>query len=82
MTTTPLESTSLAAAGYDPAAKLLRIEFRNNTVYLYSDVPSPVYDGLISAPSKGAYFNREIRNRFAYRQLQLLDPATRDASLS
>ena len=74
MTTTPLQSTSLAGAGYDPAARLLQIEFRNRAVYLYIGVPGAVYDGLLGASSKGSYFNREIRNRFAYRRLPSQEP--------
>ena len=66
MLATVLESTVLAAAVYDPLAHRLWLEFRSGPVYCYSDVPPTVYQGMIEAPSKGAYFNGSIRGRFAY----------------
>lgn len=68
MIITRIDSTTLAAAGYDVDANLLYLEFRDGTAYCYIDVPNSVYDDLLRAPSKGAYFNRSIRSRFSYRR--------------
>ena len=65
----PLESTSLASAQYDPSLHRLEIEFRNGERYLYFQVPPRRYQGLLDANSKGAFFNRHIRNCFAFKQL-------------
>lgn len=35
--------------------------------YIYSSVPEPVYRALLDAPSRGAFFNRHIRGRYACR---------------
>jgi hypothetical protein len=35
-------------------------------VYRYFDVPVDVHENLLRASSKGSYFNRFIRGRFAY----------------
>ncbi|HTM78962.1 MAG TPA: KTSC domain-containing protein [Devosia sp.] len=35
--------------------------------YIYSGVPEPLYQALRAAPSRGAFFNRCIRDRFDYR---------------
>ena len=67
MRITAAVSTTIAAVAYDEAAELLRLEFRNHTVYHYFGVPVAVYDALLGAPSKGSYFNRVIRGAFRYR---------------
>jgi hypothetical protein len=66
MVITTVESTTLATVAYDGSSRLLRLEFKSRTVYCYSGVPTEVHHGLIAAPSKGAYFNRNIRGRFPY----------------
>lgn len=62
-----VESTTLATVGYDEADELLQLEFCSQAVYQYFGVPAAVYGALLEAPSKGRYFNRVIRGRFAYR---------------
>jgi hypothetical protein len=61
-----VESTTLAAVGYDEAREVLQLEFRSREIYLYFGVPASVYEALLCAPSKGQYFNRVIRGRFPY----------------
>lgn len=65
----PVESTTLAAVGYDPALRRLEIRFRSGERYLYLQVPSHIYQQLLQAESKGQGFNRLIRNRFPYQHL-------------
>jgi len=66
MKTTAVESTTLRTAAYDPERELLQIEFHNRAVYQYFHVPAHIHEGLLQAPSKGIYFNRFIRPKFAY----------------
>ncbi len=47
----------------------LVLTFRSGATYRYLAVPEAVVEALIAAESKGAYFNRNIRNRFAYQRL-------------
>jgi hypothetical protein len=63
------ESTTLASVVYQAALRRLEIEFRTGTRYLYFQVPPECYQQLLSAESKGAYFNRHIRNCFPYQHL-------------
>jgi hypothetical protein len=65
----PLVSSTLASAGYDPALRRLEIQFLSGERYLYFQVPSHIYQQLIRAESKGAWFNRNIRNRFPFQRL-------------
>ena len=63
-----VESATLAALAYDEDGEILQLEFRSRAVYLYFGVPTAVHEGLLRAPSKGMYFNRIIRGRFAFAQ--------------
>ncbi len=64
-----LESTLLVSAAYSPDRTLLELEFRDGTCYRYFDVPTACFQQLIASDSKGAYFNRNIRNRFRHQLL-------------
>ena len=64
-----LESTTLASVRYDPDRHQLELEFRSGKRYLYFQVPRRCYEELLQAESKGGYFNRTIRNRFAFQDL-------------
>jgi hypothetical protein len=64
----PIESSVLRSVGYSPQTAELEIEFRSGDVYRYYAVPPRVYRELIAADSPGAYFNRNISDRFPARQ--------------
>lgn len=66
MEMTTVNSTLLRTVAYDAERQLLQVEFVNRSVYQYFDVPALVYQELIQASSKGAYFNRSIRPHFDY----------------
>jgi KTSC domain len=61
---TPVDSSSLAAVGFDAAVNELTVAFQNGTVYRYFQVPSSVHRALLSAPSIGRTFNETVRDRF------------------
>jgi lysyl-tRNA synthetase class 2 len=61
-----VESTILTMVAYDADRALLQLGFRDQDVYCYFDVPVDVHENLLRASSKGSYFNRFIRGRFAY----------------
>lgn len=64
MEKTPVQSSNLAAIGYDSATETLEVEFLNGSTYEYRNVSQSVYDGLMSASSYGSYFNHEIKNTY------------------
>jgi len=61
-------SSMLASVAYSIDATL-DLEFRSGATYRYFAVPQTLFQGLIAAKSKGAYFNRNLRNRFPYQRL-------------
>jgi hypothetical protein len=66
MNVTAVESTTLSTIAYDDARNLLQLKFGSGAIYEYFDVPAAVHADLLRASSKGTYFNRMIRGRFAY----------------
>lgn len=65
-----VESSNLAAVGYNSDNQILNIRFNSGSLYEYSGVPRPIYDGLMSAPSKGRYFNQNIKKAgYPYTQI-------------
>jgi len=65
----PVESSVLASIRYVRHLRLLEVEFRSGKFYQYSDVPKQYYSELLTAESKGTYFNANIRNRFSATQI-------------
>jgi hypothetical protein len=43
---------------------------REGALYRYFAVPQAVFEELLTATSKGAYFNRHIRNHFRYQRIR------------
>jgi hypothetical protein len=54
---------------YDPAKSELWITFVTGRKYVYAAVPQNVFDAFKSAFSRGTFFNREIRDRYTYREI-------------
>lgn len=59
----PVESSSIAAVGFDPELSVLSIRFHSGGTYRYFGVPASVHAAFLAAESKGAFFQAEIRPR-------------------
>jgi hypothetical protein len=67
----PVDSSLIRSVGYDLPNSILEIELvEPNRVYEYFDVPFSVYTELMEAESKGSYFNENIRDDYAYQQVE------------
>jgi KTSC domain len=62
----PVESTSITSVGYATATQVLEVAFRRGTVYRYLSVPADVFAAFIAAPSKGRYFNANVRDHYRH----------------
>ena len=60
----PVESSVLAAVGYDAGKRLLEIEFHSGAIYRYLEVPEEIHRRLLAAESKGHFFGANIRDKF------------------
>jgi hypothetical protein len=59
-----VDSSAIRAAGYDEARRRMRIIFTQGNSHDYCNVPRHIYEGLLGADSKGAYFNEYIKNTY------------------
>ncbi|XZF16344.1 KTSC domain-containing protein [Chitinophagaceae bacterium MMS25-I14] len=65
-----MPSTVIAAMHYNSEKTVLTITFVTGAVYEYIKVPENVYTAMKAAQSKGAYFNKKIRNRYKFRKIK------------
>ncbi|EKH6498455.1 KTSC domain-containing protein [Providencia huaxiensis] len=70
MNRVPVSSSNLQSVGYDPATHVLEIAFHSSGIYQYLNVPTHIHSGLMSAPSKGQYFDVYIKKAgYPYRKV-------------
>lgn len=62
----PVSSSNIASVGYDVRTQTLQVEFLSGSFYQYFDVPQNVFDGFITAGSKGRYFAVNIKGIYRY----------------
>jgi hypothetical protein len=62
----PVTSSNIASIGYDENTSTLEIEFLNNSIYQYFDVPQQIYQGLIQADSHGQFLAQNIKGVYRY----------------
>jgi KTSC domain len=64
-----IESSAIAAVGYDEASRTLELEFVGGAVYDYDGVPPEEVLGLLEADSRGRYFDDHIRGPYPFRRV-------------
>jgi len=64
-----MPSTAIRNLFYVPAKHELWVRFVSGRRYVYADVPAEVFDAFKTAASRGAFFNHEIRDRYAFREV-------------
>lgn len=60
----PVRSSAMRTVGYDQSTRRMRITFEQGHSYDFCGVPVHVYEALMRARSKGAYYNDHIRDRY------------------
>lgn len=64
-----MPSSAVRRFSYDPEKNQLRVEFVTGRIYIYYGVPHHEAQAFRAAESKGRYFNFNIRDRYAFREL-------------
>lgn len=59
-------SSNITSIGYDEPSQTLEVEFLNNSVYQYYNVPQGLYEQLMQEGSKGRFLNTYIKNAYPY----------------
>ena len=65
-----MPSTAIRSIDYYPAKRALTVTFVTGRRYVYADVEQEVFVEFETAPSKGTFFNSEIRDAYEYRELE------------
>lgn len=67
----PVASRLIRSVGFDPVGSILEVELApEGRVYRYFDVPFSAYEELLTAESKGQYFNEQIRDLYAFEEVE------------
>ncbi len=66
MEMTNVDSSNIAAVGYDDDSSTLQVEFNNGATYQYFDVPEHLFEGLRDADSVGGYLAANIKGNYRY----------------
>lgn len=61
-----VDSSNIEAIGYDDVAQELHVQFLSGGYYVYRNVPRQIFDGLMSAASKGSFLNREVKGVYQF----------------
>jgi lysyl-tRNA synthetase class 2 len=64
-----MPSSVIADFSYDAELSQLTVTFVTGRVYRYYLVPADCAAGLDAAPSKGAFFNQHIRDKYPFREV-------------
>ncbi len=56
-----VKSSRIRSVGYDDRSKVLTIEFTRGAIWTYNYIPESLFERLLSAQSKGKFFNEYIR---------------------
>lgn len=61
-----VDSSNVAAVGYEEDSQTLQVEFNNGSTYQYFDVPHAIFEGLLGAGSIGQYLNQNVKGTYRY----------------
>lgn len=64
-----VKSSQLQEVEYDSETSKLIVTFNNGSKYSYDDVPEKVFIELVSAPSIGSYFIKNIKSKYKYTKI-------------
>lgn len=62
----PVESSMLAAVGYDANLKALVVLYNSGRAYQYLEVPHEIFQELLGARSKGRYMLDHVIDHYPY----------------
>lgn len=64
-----VNSSNIDSIGYNATKKQLFVKFKNDTIYVYKDVPKDVWNELQNVESKGKFVYYEIKDVYDYEKL-------------
>jgi hypothetical protein len=61
-----VDSNHISKLGYDEDHHVLAVQFNNNTLYYYEDVPKIQFSIMLTSASIGTYFHNNIKWKYEY----------------
>ena len=65
-----MPSTAIRDIDYDGPSHRLTVTFVSGRRYVYDGVAQRVYDAFTRTDSRGGFFNREIRDRYPFHEIE------------
>lgn len=65
-----IQSSNIKSSTYNTEDKTLLIEFNNNSLYQYNEVPWEVFTKFRMTESQGKYFNSDISKKYKYEKVK------------
>ncbi|NJN90605.1 MAG: KTSC domain-containing protein [Leptolyngbyaceae cyanobacterium SL_5_14] len=59
-----VSSSAISEVGYDESTQQMKIKFKQGKIYDFCQVPEYIFQGLLAASSKGAYYNSYIKDKY------------------
>ena len=64
-----VSSSNIVSIGYDTQNRVLEVEFKDGSVYQYTNVPPSEYEGIMASSSHGSYLNDHIKPNYPYTKI-------------
>ena len=64
-----VESSCVAAAGYEPRSEEVHLKYVDGDTYAYAPVPHVIWRAFQAAESKGHFVNAVLKPNFPYRRV-------------
>ena len=65
---TPVESSQIAAIGYEPGK--LWVQFRRGGTYVYKDVGYGLFMELMASDSKGKFLGQNVKGKYEFERVE------------
>jgi hypothetical protein len=59
-----VSSDAIHDLAYDPETLELHVTFHHGGTYTHGGVPAELYERFLAAPSKGSFYNAELKHRY------------------
>ncbi|MDQ7010071.1 MAG: KTSC domain-containing protein [Candidatus Gracilibacteria bacterium] len=63
-------SSNIKSIGYNEDNFTLEIEFNDNSIYQYINVPKNEYESIMNSNSHGKYLNENIKGVYQFNQIK------------
>lgn len=65
-----INASNIRSVGYDPASRVLEVEFTSGAVYQYENVSAETHRRLMQSSSAGSFFKDNIEEEYRARRIR------------